>query len=138
MKYPIFIHKDKKSDFGVIVPDLPGCFSAGNTIEDAIENAHEAIECHLEGLLIDGEQIPSKKSIAHHLKNPEYQDGILAMVEIDLTKISGKYRRINISLPERFLKQIDAYTKHHGGNRSAFLLHAAMDFMAEHRDHHRN
>lgn len=32
MQYPIFIHKDEKSDYGVIVPDLPGCFSAGRTI----------------------------------------------------------------------------------------------------------
>ncbi len=52
MKYPIFIHKDESSAYGVIVPDLPGCFSAGDTVEEAVHNAHEAIECHLEGLLL--------------------------------------------------------------------------------------
>lgn len=55
------------------------------------------------------------------------------MVEIDLSKISGKAIRINITLPERFLKQIDDYTKQHGGNRSAFLADAAMKFMSTHQ-----
>lgn len=132
MQYPIIIHKDEDSDFGVIVPDLPGCFSAGTTIEDAIHNAHEAIECHLEGLLLDNESIPFKKPIELHLDNPDLKDGVLAIVDIDISKISGKTTRINISLPERFLRQIDEYTEQHGGNRSGFLVDAAMNFMAEH------
>ena len=133
MQYPILIHKDENSDYGVIVPDLPGCFSAGSTIEEAIKNAHEAIECHLEGLLLDNEPIPLKQSVEKHLENPEFQGGVLAMVEIDLSRISGKTTRINISLPERFLKQIDDYAHQHGGNRSGFLVDAAMSYMAEHR-----
>jgi predicted RNase H-like HicB family nuclease len=114
------------------VPDLPGCFSAGDTIEDAIKNAHEAVECHLEGLLLDNEPIPFKKTIEHHLDNSDLKDGILAIVEIDLSKVSGRTTRINISLPELFLKQIDEYTRRHGGNRSGFLVDAAMSYMAEH------
>jgi len=35
------------------VPDLPGCFSAGATFDEALTEAVEAIECHLEGLLLD-------------------------------------------------------------------------------------
>lgn len=132
MQYPIFIHKDPTSDYGVTVPDLPGCFSAGDSIEDAIKNAREAIECHLEGLLLDSEPIPLKISLEHHLDNPEFKDGLLALVDIDISRISGKSKRINITLPERFLKQIDEYTKYHGGNRSAFLADAAMAFMAAH------
>jgi len=132
MQYPIFIHKDKNSDYGVIVPDFPGCFSVGVTIEEAIKNAHEAIECHLEGLLLDDESIPLKKPIEEHLENPDFKDGLLAMVEIDISKISGKTTRINISLPEHFLKQIDKFTHQHGGNRSAFLVDAALSYMAEH------
>lgn len=133
MQYPIIIHKDENSDYGVIVPDLPGCFSAGSTIEEAIENAHEAIECHLEGLLLDNDSIPLKQPVEHHLENPEFKGGVLALVEIDMSKISGKTTRINVSIPERFLKQIDEYTKQHGGNRSGFLLDAAMNYMAEHQ-----
>ena len=132
MQYPIFIHKDQDSDYGVIVPDLPGCFSAGNTIEKAIQNTHEAIECHIEGLLSDNESLPLVKSIEEHLNDPDLKDGVLAIVEIDISKLSGKTTRINISLPERFLQQIDEYTENHGRNRSSFLVDAAMSYMAEH------
>jgi predicted RNase H-like HicB family nuclease len=133
MQYPIIIHKDENSDYGVIVPDLPGCFSAGSTIEEAIHNAHEAIECHLEGLLVDNDPIPLKKPVEQHLENPDFAGGVLALVEIDMSKISGKTARINVSIPERFLRQIDEYTKEHGGNRSGFLLDAAMSYMALHQ-----
>lgn len=132
MQYPIFIHKDKDSAYGVIVPDLPGCFSAGDTVEEAIQNAHEAIECHIEGLLSDNESLPLKKSVEEHLEDPDLKDGVLAVVEVDISKLSGRTIRVNISLPERFLEQIDEYAQSHGGNRSGFLVDAAMNYMAAH------
>ena len=53
MRYPTVIHKDSDSDYGVTVPDVPGCFSAGETIDEALIQVVEAIEAHLEGLLLD-------------------------------------------------------------------------------------
>lgn len=44
--YLLLINKDSDTDYGVEVSDLPGCFSAGNTLEEAIQNAKEAIELH--------------------------------------------------------------------------------------------
>ena len=43
MRYPIVIQKDTDSDYGVIVPDIPGCYSAGSTYDEALRNASEAI-----------------------------------------------------------------------------------------------
>ena len=43
MKYPVVIHKDENSDYEVTFPDLPGCFSAGDTIEEALANALEKV-----------------------------------------------------------------------------------------------
>ena len=44
MRYPIAIETgDDSHAFGVVVPDLPGCFSAGDTLDEAIDNAKEAI-----------------------------------------------------------------------------------------------
>lgn len=134
MQYPIFIHKDENSAYGVIVPDLPGCYSAGDSMEEAVHNAREAIECHIEGLLLDNESLPLKKAVEEHLDNSDFKNGVLALVEIDISKISGKTTRINVSLPERFLKQIDEFTRQHGGNRSGFLVDAAMSFMSEHKE----
>ena len=87
MRYPIVIHKDPESCYGVTVPDLPGCFSAGDTIEDALIQVVEAIECYLEGLLLDGEPIPNPKDIAFHTNNPDYAGGLWETVSIDLAAL---------------------------------------------------
>ena len=68
MKYPVLIHKESSSDFGVTVPDLPGCYSAGTTMEEALESAHEAVLTRVEGLLIDQEPIPTPSSVESLLR----------------------------------------------------------------------
>ncbi len=134
MRYPIVIHKDPDSDYGVTVPDLPGCFSAGDTIDDAIAQAVEGIECHLEGLLADNEPIPTPQSITAHQQNTDYADGVWALVTIDLSKISGKSRRVNITLPERLLTLMDQYAEQHGETRSGLIAEATMEYIATHRE----
>ena len=132
MNYPVVIHKDKDSDYGVTVPDLPGCFSAGGTMEEALENACEAILCHAEGLVLDGEPVPSPTSIEEHKNNELYKDGIWALVTVDLSKISGKAKRVNITIPERLLTQVDNFAKKRGETRSGLILTAAMEYMSQH------
>ena len=90
MRYPIVVHKDEESGYGVSVPDLPGCFSAGDTLEDAIESAREAVACHLEGLLMDGEAIPPQRSLEAHRVGDNYRDGIWALVDVDISKLSSR------------------------------------------------
>ena len=87
MRYPIVIHKDPESCYGVTVPDLPGCFSAGNTVEEALMQAAEAVECYLEGLLLDSEPIPNPKDITFHTNNPDYAGGLWETVSIDLAAL---------------------------------------------------
>ena len=55
MNYPVVIHKDQKSHYGVTVPDLPGCFTAGRTIDEALAMAKEAIALHVQGLIEEAE-----------------------------------------------------------------------------------
>ena len=87
MCYPVVIHKDLDGCYGVTVPDLPGCFSAGDTVEDALTQVVEAIECYLEGLLVDGESIPKPKDISSHINNPDYVDGLWETVTVDLAAL---------------------------------------------------
>ena len=129
MQYPVVIHKDPDSDYGVTVPDLPGCFSAGETIEEALEGAKEAIECHLEGLLMDEEDIPLPAAIDAHRNDENYRDGIWALVSVDITQLSGKTKRVNVSVPERLLKKIDGCAARHNETRSGFLVSSALEAM---------
>ncbi len=59
MIFAVAIHKDHKSDYGVSVPDLQGCFSAGSTMDEALQNTREAIELHMEAMLDEGLPIPT-------------------------------------------------------------------------------
>ncbi len=130
MRYPVVIHKDEASDYGVTVLDLPGCFTAGDTIDGALQQAVEAIECHVEGLLLDGEPIPPPQPIETHQQNPDYADGLWAFVTVDLSKLSGKAKRINITLPERLVTVMDRYASAHGETRSGLIAQAAMEYVA--------
>ena len=87
MRYPIVIYKDPDSDYGMMVPDLPGCYTAGDTIADVLRQAVEAIELHLESMLRDGDPIPEPKDIAFHETNPEYADGLWKTITIKFPEL---------------------------------------------------
>ena len=128
MRFAVVIHKDESSGYGVTVPDLPGCFSAGDSIEEAILSGHEAIACHLEGLLMDGESIPERTPVEAHQVNLEYKDGIWALIEVDVSKLSSRTRRVNITVPERVLAIVDKMAAREGETRSGLLARAALSY----------
>lgn len=130
MLIPVVIHRDRKSDYGVTVPDLPGCFSAGASIEEALANAREAIELHLEGLLDDGLSLPDVTSVERLRKRREYRNGLWFMVDVDPSKLAGPAARVNITLPERLLAQIDRAAAAENMTRSGFLATAALARMS--------
>lgn len=72
MKYPAIIKKQKDGKYSVLFPDFKGgkfgvCVSCGDTLEEAKSNAEEALRLHVEGLLEDGEKLPTS-SIAINIK----------------------------------------------------------------------
>jgi len=127
MRYPIAIEPgDKRHAFGVVVPDLPGCFSAGDSLDEAISNAKEAIELWLETVIDDGGGVPEPRSITEHQANPEFAGWIWAVVSVDLAQLSDKAERVNITLPARVLRRIDQAAKAAGESRSGFIAHLAL------------
>ncbi|MGA2033051.1 MAG: type II toxin-antitoxin system HicB family antitoxin [Thermoguttaceae bacterium] len=129
MNFPVVLHKDPTSDFGVIVPDLPGCFSAGRTVDEALAMAKEAIELHIEGLIHDGKPIPRPGKVEHHRHNADYRGGTWAVVTVDASALRVRAKRINITIPERVLDAIDRAAEARGQTRSGFLVEAANAYM---------
>ena len=107
MRYPIVLHTDDNIRYGVTEPDLPGCFSSGETFDEALESVKEAIDLHAEGLTEDGSELPVPHAIAQHQLNPDYAGGVWAVVEVDLSRHQGKAEKININLSRRVLSQVD-------------------------------
>jgi predicted RNase H-like HicB family nuclease len=124
MRYTLIIHKDSQSCYGVSVAELPGCISAGETLDEAIASAEEAVDLHLIGMLEDGEALPDPIPVE---KVAESEDAHGALCLMPLTIDGGKYQRgsekINVTLPRFLIYRIDKIAGPRG--RSAFLAEAA-------------
>ena len=127
MRFPIAIEPgNDHTAWGVVVPDLPGCFSAGDTLDEAIEHAREAIELHIDGLLDDGAGVPPPQSVAVHQANPDFAGWVWAVVEIDPALLDDKVERVNITLPRRVLARLDRAAKAAGETRSGYIAKLAI------------
>jgi predicted RNase H-like HicB family nuclease len=133
MIYPIVIHKDKSSDYGVTVPDLPGCFSAGTSLDDALAMAREAIELHLEGLIENGQVVPRPSDIQHHQANSDYRGGTWAVILIEPSSLRVNAKRVNVTIPERVLDAVDRAAAADHDTRSGLLTKAATAYLRDRR-----
>lgn len=122
MLYPIYVHKEQSSAFGAIVPDLPGVHSAADQLEHLPKQVQGAIE-----LMYAGEVAmpPPPSAIESLRQDPQYQDGIWMLVDVDLSRINTRAVRLNISLPEHLVGKIDSAAAARRMSRSAFLAMAA-------------
>lgn len=128
MKYPIAIEPgDQSHAFGVVVPDLPGCFSAGDTIESAYENAKEAIAGWIEMELDEGHPIPLPSKIETLAKQQEFKGWIFGIVDVPEELLSDKAQRVNITLSSRVLRRLDFLAKNSGDTRSAYIAKMVMN-----------
>ena len=124
--YIAVVHKDPKSDFGVSFPDFPGCITAGNTIDEAKDMAHDALSLHIKGKLEDGETIPVPSKLEDIMDDPDYSDAAAILV-VSVSEAKSRSVRVNITVPEDMLRKIDIVAKKRGMSRSSFLVHAAQN-----------
>ncbi len=129
MRFAVVVHKDEGSSYGVTVPDLPGCISGGDTLDEAFASVQEAILLHLEGILAGGGPLPETNSIEKHQDGEDFQGGFWGLIDVDLADIPDKAARVNITVPSRMLAVIDAWAKREGESRSGFLLRAALEYI---------
>jgi predicted RNase H-like HicB family nuclease len=130
MKFVIAIEPGSENTaFGVVVPDLTGCFSAGDTMEEAMDNARDAIELWCETAIEAGRDIPVLKSITVHQARPEFAGWIWAVIEAPVERYFGPATKLNITLPKLLLAKIDTYAASQGLSRSGFLADAARKAM---------
>jgi len=127
MLYPAYVHHDEGSAYGLTFPDFPGCHAAADAQDDILAAAQEAVEAHFYG----ESDIPAASELAAWGTHPDYQDGFWMLVDIDLSKVSTKAIRLNISLPENLVHKIDAAASAQHLSRSAFLAKAALKELAE-------
>jgi predicted RNase H-like HicB family nuclease len=117
--YIALLRKDADSDYGVEFPDFSGCVTAGRSLEEARRMAEEALRLHVEGMEEDGEALPAPSTLDAIMQDPANAAAVAFLVDIPVE--SRRVVRVNITLPEDLLQQIDNATR----NRSRFLADAA-------------
>jgi len=128
MLYPIYVHKDRNSAYGAIFPDFPGCFAGADEFQDIPAAAQEAVAAHFHG---ETAPIPLPTAPEAWQADPRFTGGYWMLVDIDLSKVSSRAIRLNISLPENLIHRIDTAAKARRLTRSAFLAMAAEREMEE-------
>lgn len=140
MKYSIVFMNIQNSDqYQVSVPDLPGCSIKVETIDLGIDKIIESIKSHLQVLAEYGENIPSALNLEKHrqqfaIDNPHtYSQAFWAIVDIDITAYLGKSHKINVTLPELLIKQIDDRVNKSTAykTRSGFIASACLEELSK-------
>jgi predicted RNase H-like HicB family nuclease len=123
MLYPAYVHiGDNQHAHGVTIPDFPGCYSAADEWEELPGMIQEAAEVYFEG---EDMPIPPPTPLEQLTSNPDYQEGVWLLVDIDLAKLKVKAKRVNITMPENLLNEIDRYAAEYNMTRSGLLAQAA-------------
>lgn len=123
MQYIAYLHKDKKSDYGVSFPDFPGCVTAGKTLAGAQKLAHEALEAHIEGMIEEGEALPEPSTLDDLAGDPARKDAVVILVNAEVSEKAGRF---NITARKSQMEKTDALARKRGMTRSAYMVVAAL------------
>lgn len=128
MRYPIAIEPGTETTaFGVVVPDLPGCFSAGDTLDEAISCAEEAAAAWVDAALDVDQTIPRPSDLEAIRRTPDYDGWIFGVISLDPALLDDTIERVNITLPRRVLKRLDALARAAGESRSGYIAHLTLE-----------
>jgi predicted RNase H-like HicB family nuclease len=128
MDYIAYLHKESKSDFGVSFPDLPGCVTAGKSLDEARRKAPEALAFHIAGMMEDGEKIPKPSKLDDLAGDPDRRNAVAFLVTTDLPK--SKTVRVNVTARENQIELIDRLARQAGMTRSAYMVQSATSGVA--------
>ena len=125
MRYPVMLEAGTDTTaWGVVVPDLPGCFSAADTLDEAMTAVEEAAAAWIDSALDAGKVIPLPYTV--QAASEGYPGWIVAFVNVDPALLDDTVARVNITLPKRVLARIDAKAREAGESRSSFIAQMAV------------
>jgi predicted RNase H-like HicB family nuclease len=122
MDYIAYLHKDRKSDYGVSFPDFPGCITAGRTLEEARRMAEEALSLHIAGMMKDGDSIPAPSTLDDLAGDPDMKGAVAFLVSANLERTV----RINVTAKESQIERINRLAERAGMTRSAYMVRASV------------
>jgi predicted RNase H-like HicB family nuclease len=130
--YPALIGQDdgdtEGAGYGVVFPDLPGCISGGDSVQEAAVNAAEALALHIEAMVEQGGRIPDPSPLdAPHPGWLADEPGTIAARVLVPVEMPGRSVRTNITLDEGLLARLDAAATAQGMSRCGFIAQAVRE-----------
>lgn len=123
MEYIAYLHKNKKSDYGVSFPDFPGCITAGSSLEEARAMAAEALAFHVAGMREDGDVIPKPSTLDDLRTDPAMKGAVAFLTEL---REPERTVRINITARQSQIAEIDRRARAKGLTRSSYIVQSAL------------
>lgn len=123
--FPAIIEKSSDG-YSVVFPDLPGCTSAGATLQEAALNAEEALQAHIDLSIGHDETFPEPSTLDQVSVEPDVVEAGRILVRADFPTRSV---RVNITMPEDLLAAVDRYAATTGYSRSGLLAQAVRERM---------
>ena len=133
MRYVALLRKEPDSNFSVDFPDLPGCVTAGETLEEARKLAAEVLAFHIDGMLEDRLPIPPPSTLEEIMADPDNAEALPFIVEVPDHR--RKAVRVNLTISKADLEKVNAIAKKRGKSRSALLTEAVRRMIAAEADH---
>jgi len=128
MNYPVAIEPGSETTaWGVVVPDLPGCFSAADGgVDEALDAAREAMAVWMEEAIAQGQAIPRPSRVDALARSGQFEGWIWAVVPVDPAWMDQRAERVNITLPHQVLAVLDAKAQQAGTSRSGYIAQLAL------------
>lgn len=124
--YPAIVERAADGGFGVFFPDLPGCTSGGDSVQEAARNAEEALQSHVDLLAEGGDPLPEPSDLDRLAVDADVQEAARLLVRVEPPR---RAVRVNVTIAEDLLAAVDRFAERRGLTRSGFLAQAARDAM---------
>src|SRR5208282_2890292 len=106
----------------------------GDSVEDALRNAAEALALHVEGMVAEGLDLPSSSGLTAKLpdwlRESDMSDPVQALLQVE---VPGKSMRVNITMDAALVDRLDAAARRDGTTRSGYLAQAVREKLQRNR-----
>jgi len=124
MLFPMIVYKSEGSAYGGLLPDFPGCYPMGETLDALLADVQDAVETWMEGE--DPAIFPVPTSLDVVQTSTDAQNRALMLVDVNTAFLEKVTERVNITIPRYALAAIDKMAKSQGLSRSAYMVRSAL------------
>ncbi len=124
MQY-VALFQEEKRGYSAEFPDFPGCVTCGDTLDEAVDHAHEALAAFVEDMAEQGRELPEPTPKKSLLALDEYAGR--RAINIEVNGDGSDFVTFELVMHAHLLQRIEKYSKRHGVSPADFLAVAARE-----------